>query len=102
MLLQSAFLEKGVLTPEEFVKAGDSLVHNCPSWQWAAGDPSKSQSILPKDKQVILVTMACSSSSSSSWGMGEWKRESMAQPTFLLSYSPTSASILLSIIISFY
>lgn len=44
----SAFLEKGVLTPEEFVLAGDELVFKCPTWSWEAGDPEKSRSFLPK------------------------------------------------------
>ena len=33
--------QKGVLTPAEFVSAGDLLVDKCPSWSWEAGDPSK-------------------------------------------------------------
>lgn len=44
----SAFLEKGVLTPEEFVAAGDELVFKCPTWSWEAGDPDKARSFLPK------------------------------------------------------
>ena len=31
-LKDSKFLEKGVLTPEEFVKAGDHLTHKCNTW----------------------------------------------------------------------
>lgn len=34
VLRESKFLEKGVLTPEEFVAAGDQLVFKCPTWQW--------------------------------------------------------------------
>ncbi|MCO5595974.1 hypothetical protein L7F22_050026 [Adiantum nelumboides] len=30
----SAFKEKGVLTPDEFVVAGDNLVGKCPTWSW--------------------------------------------------------------------
>lgn len=30
----SAFKEKGVLTPDEFVQAGDNLVAKCPTWAW--------------------------------------------------------------------
>jgi hypothetical protein len=30
----SAFKEKGVLTPDEFVEAGDNLVSKCPTWSW--------------------------------------------------------------------
>ena len=33
-LATSAFIEKGVLTPEEFVAAGDELVAKCPTWEW--------------------------------------------------------------------
>ena len=30
----SAFLTRGVLTPEEFVEAGEQLVFKCPTWTW--------------------------------------------------------------------
>ena len=33
VLKDSKFLEKGVLTPEEFVIAGDQLTHKCPTWR---------------------------------------------------------------------
>lgn len=36
VLKESAFAEKGVLTPEEFVIAGDNLVFKCPTWEWYA------------------------------------------------------------------
>jgi len=32
-LKDSKFIEKGVLTPEEFVLAGDHLVHKCNTWR---------------------------------------------------------------------
>ena len=54
-LKESAFLEKGVLTPEEFVKAGDELVYRCPTWAWEAGDPSKLKNYLPADKQYLIT-----------------------------------------------
>lgn len=34
VLTSSQFQEKGVLTPEEFVLAGDQLTFKCPTWQW--------------------------------------------------------------------
>ena len=55
----SAFLEKGVLTPEEFVRAGDELVYRCPTWSWegvATGmDPKKVRDYLPADKQYLIT-----------------------------------------------
>ena len=32
-LKDSKFLEKGVLTPEEFVLAGEHLCHKCNTWR---------------------------------------------------------------------
>ena len=53
-LKESAFLDRGVLTPEEFVKAGDELVYRCPTWQWSSSTrPSKSY--LPEDKQFLIT-----------------------------------------------
>ncbi|CAJ0587663.1 unnamed protein product, partial [Mesorhabditis spiculigera] len=56
VLKESKFLETGVLTPEEFVVAGDHLVHHCPTWQWArASDSSKTRDYLPADKQFLIT-----------------------------------------------
>lgn len=56
VLKQSKFKQTGVLTPEEFVVAGDHLVHQCPTWSWsAASDPSLRKPYLPADKQYLVT-----------------------------------------------
>lgn len=54
-LKDSAFLTRGVLTPEEFVKAGDELVYKCPTWSWESGDEKKRKKYLPADKQYLVT-----------------------------------------------
>eukprot|EP01057_Protomagalhaensia_wolfi_P004013 Protomagalhaensia_wolfi_Nauph_80__4012@NODE_406_length_2586_cov_54_578720_g32_i1_p1_GENE_NODE_406_length_2586_cov_54_578720_g32_i1NODE_406_length_2586_cov_54_578720_g32_i1_p1_ORF_typecomplete_len316_score35_60Autophagy_N/PF03986_13/1_7e33Autophagy_act_C/PF03987_15/7_5e06_NODE_406_length_2586_cov_54_578720_g32_i1691016 len=53
---ESQFVQKGFLTPAEFVEAGDQLVYQCPSWQWQ-GCPNKKNQVfwLPPDKQYLLT-----------------------------------------------
>lgn len=55
VLHESAFTERGVLTPEEFVRAGDQLVLKCPTWSWQSGDKNKIRPYLPSDKQFLLI-----------------------------------------------
>ncbi|KAI9226922.1 MAG: autophagocytosis protein [Piptocephalis tieghemiana] len=55
LLAESRFEQSGVLTPEEFVAAGDYLVFKCPTWQWESGLPSKQRDYLPKDKQYLVT-----------------------------------------------
>lgn len=56
ILKQSKFKQTGVLTPEEFVIAGDHLVHQCPTWSWCpASDPSLGKSYLPENKQFLVT-----------------------------------------------
>jgi len=56
VLKESKFKETGVLTPEEFVAAGDHLVNLCPTWAWsAASDPSKTKDFLPEKKQFLIT-----------------------------------------------
>jgi len=44
-----------MLTPEEFVKAGDQLVRTCPNWQWQSGEHSKKRPYLPESKQYLFT-----------------------------------------------
>jgi len=55
VLTESKFQETGVLTPEEFLAAGEHLVHHCPSWQWAVGDEGSIKDYLPRDKQFLIT-----------------------------------------------
>ncbi|EDR21530.1 hypothetical protein, conserved [Entamoeba dispar SAW760] len=55
-LTESQFIEKGVLTPEEFVNAGDFLVNKYRTWQWVgASDCKKTVDYLPADKQFLIT-----------------------------------------------
>jgi len=44
-----------VITPDEFVQAGDLFIYKCPTWQWQGGDPARAASYLPKDKQFLIT-----------------------------------------------
>jgi ubiquitin-like-conjugating enzyme ATG3 len=55
VLKESKFLEKGVLTPEEFILAGDQLTHKCPTWSWESGTDKLRNSNLPQDRQFLIT-----------------------------------------------
>ena len=38
VLKESQFEQKGVITPEEFRKAGEQLVFKCPTWSWHSAE----------------------------------------------------------------
>lgn len=64
VLKDSKFLEKGVLTPEEFVLAGDQLTYKCPTWRydlstsnvisWEGGLDKLKNKNLPENKQFLV------------------------------------------------
>jgi len=61
-LKSSAFVARGVLTPDEFVIAGDELVYKCPTWTWESGEPSRRKKHLPAEKQFLMTrNVPCSS-----------------------------------------
>jgi ubiquitin-like-conjugating enzyme ATG3 len=52
---ESRFIESGMLTPEEFLQAGDQLTFKFPTWRWESGDPSRRASYLPGDRQYLIT-----------------------------------------------
>jgi ubiquitin-like-conjugating enzyme ATG3 len=62
VLKDSKFYEEGVLTPEEFIKAGDYLVQKCPTWKWCSANTLQNiqpVEYLPKEKQFLITTVRC-------------------------------------------
>lgn len=54
---KSNFLSKGQITPEEFVQAGDYLVHMFPTWKWNGVenlDNVNCRDFLPSGKQFLV------------------------------------------------
>lgn len=57
VLKDSKFYEEGVLTPEEYIKAGDFLTQKCPTWKWCSAKIKVDY--LPDDKQFLQTTVPC-------------------------------------------
>jgi len=91
MRTKTAFLEKGVLTPEEFVRAGDELVFKCPTWSWESGDKARAKPYLPPDKQYLVTrnvpcqtrvaSMENTLASEADDADGDWLVSHVIQPT---------------------
>jgi ubiquitin-like-conjugating enzyme ATG3 len=56
VLKESAFFKEGVLTPDEFIIAGDQLISSQRTWKWRSGEVKKT--FLPPDKQFLILTIA--------------------------------------------
>ena len=52
-LKESCFETHGMLTPDDFLLAGDNLVTKCGTWSWSSGNKEKRLSYLPSDKQFL-------------------------------------------------
>jgi ubiquitin-like-conjugating enzyme ATG3 len=54
----SQFITKGILTPDEFVSAGNGLTAETAmhGWTWQSGIPSENKRYLPEEKQFLLLT----------------------------------------------
>jgi len=56
-LKESRFYQEGVLTPEEYVKAGDFLTSKCPTWKWCSASEGKLRcDYLPENKQYLQTS----------------------------------------------
>eukprot|EP01017_Pseudomicrothorax_dubius_P026649 TRINITY_DN2994_c0_g2_i1.p1 TRINITY_DN2994_c0_g2~~TRINITY_DN2994_c0_g2_i1.p1 ORF type:complete len:328 (+),score=70.88 TRINITY_DN2994_c0_g2_i1:65-1048(+) len=56
----SQLLSNGILTPAEFVEAGDQLINISPIWEWKpAANPRLFNKYLPKDKQYLSCRVRC-------------------------------------------
>lgn len=61
VLKESKFYSDGVLTPEEFVEAGDFLVQKCSTWKWCGGKANDNKVVdyLPENKQFLTTVVPC-------------------------------------------
>ena len=56
---ESEFLEKGTLTPDEFVIAGNKLVNQCPTWTWEEGEKKQKWNFLDEKQFLQTRNVAC-------------------------------------------
>lgn len=52
---ESKFIEEGILTPLEFLQAGEQLVFKFPSWRWESGKANNRANYLPDEKQYLIT-----------------------------------------------
>jgi ubiquitin-like-conjugating enzyme ATG3 len=53
-LKDNNFSKTGMLTPDEFVEAGNYLIKNNSSWKWYGNITNKKMNFLPNDKQMLI------------------------------------------------
>lgn len=75
VLTESHFADKGVLTPEEFVLAGDQLVFACRTWQWAGGNKGTQKKYLPEGKQFLITRNVPSLQRAHTYALADAKEE---------------------------
>ena len=54
-LKENNFSKTGLLTPKEFIIAGDYLVSKFPLWRWSGARKHKCVDYLPKNKQFLIL-----------------------------------------------
>ena len=54
-LKNNNFSKTGLLTPNEFIIAGDYLVSKFPIWKWSSARKNKRVDYLPKNKQFLIL-----------------------------------------------
>ena len=59
-ITSTRFMEKGQLTPEEFVAAGDTLIAACPSWKWMGCEDGQEgvHKQMPRNKRYLVMAGA--------------------------------------------
>jgi ubiquitin-like-conjugating enzyme ATG3 len=75
LMSSSQFAESGVLTHEEFVRAGDQLVFACPTWQWCAAPKGSAVDYLPPNKQYLITRNVPSLRRAHTYALADAKEE---------------------------